>query len=101
MTADELKEVLDLIADRAPALRPHVSKLKVGEIEIDLRAAEPPAPSASELAREAALDKAIAARGAIPLDPLDDPAAYPGGVVPRFPRRPNKERDDDQDDDDE
>ena len=103
MTADDLEEILDLIAAPAPALRPDVAKLEVGGMSIELRPAEPAQPSASELAREAALDQAIAARAAVPVDPLDDPMTFPGGRVPRFPDRQREQqpRDEHEDDDDE
>jgi hypothetical protein len=101
MTADELEEILDLIADRAPALQGHVSKLKIGEIEIELRAAEPPQPSEADLARQAQLDKAMAERDRAPVDPLDDPMTFPGGRVPRLPDRQREQPRDEHDDDDE
>ncbi len=105
ITANELEEILDLIAERAPGLREHVSTLKIGDIAIDLRPVEPTGPSPADAARQAALDQAMAQRERATLDPLDDPMTFPGGRVPRFPdrQRPREEsspRDEHEDDDD-
>lgn len=103
MTADELEEVLDLLEARGPQLQRYYSKLTIEDITIELRAAEPAPPTEAELSRQAALDKAIAARATVPVDPLDDPMTFPGGVVPRLPdrQREQKPRDEHEDDDDE
>lgn len=104
MTADELEELLDVVDRKAPALSRSVAKLTIGEIAIELRQPEPEVPVTS--ASTAAVDAAAAARRTPTLDPLDDPDAYPGGVVPSLLNRPGakqarKPHDEHDDEDDE
>jgi len=74
-------DLLTLIATHAPKLRAAgVKSLTIEGVSMELLPAEPPPaprPTAKELA-------AAQAASAVPLDPLDDPMSYPGGVVPRY-----------------
>ncbi|HKP06419.1 MAG TPA: hypothetical protein VJU58_04125, partial [Microbacterium sp.] len=71
---------------------------------------EPDPPDAPPLGRsdlDAALEAAARAREQAPANPLDDPACYPGGVVPglqkhrQSARRDRDDADEHEDDDDE
>lgn len=72
------EDLIDLIVKRAPDLREAgVLSLSVGEVHVVLAPAEPP-----ETADEKSTEPEQYS------DPLDDPATYARGGVPRFEREP-------------